>query len=274
MNGERNDRRALDDDIFDFLRRQSLDTFRPLVDYNKLTFIKGCRFFDVNLSREGIETVGHVWKLGKTFTIADNGSSSDNESDSGNGSSSDNKSDSGDGLNTYQRRQLRQLAMKLKSGHYGKRYEEIANDIFRYLDQDNRYESDNFPKKYKDLMAEGVVEAIRTRKMLRLACIVPLDYQNPRKAYAPYRGIFVSETNETSKRWDEQQPSYVFTASCLAHENKDNIDRHVSLEVEWRNSTKKGWPRLVIKRWINGLCFFDGCRRQNVVFPWPKSLSK
>ena len=68
--------------------------------------------------------------------------------------------------------------------------------------------------------------------------------------------------------------SYVFTSSCPAGENSGDIDKHVSLEVDLRGSVSEDRPRLITKRWVNGLCFFDGCRRRDVVFPWPASLAK
>jgi hypothetical protein len=50
MNDRKNDRAALSDNIFDFMKKQSLNNFRPPVEENELTFIKGCRFLNVKLS--------------------------------------------------------------------------------------------------------------------------------------------------------------------------------------------------------------------------------
>jgi hypothetical protein len=179
--------------------------------------------------------------------------------------------DSSDGLRRYQRQRLRQLANALGFGELGKRYTSLAEDIDSFLKEDADLEDERFSKQYKDLMAEEVIQAIRDGKDLRLACLVQINpKQQSKNVPSPYRGIFVGET---SGEW-EGVPSYVFTASCPASENSSEIDKHVSLEVDWQGSASNNQPRLITKRWINGLCFFDGCSRQKVVFPWPASMAK
>jgi hypothetical protein len=258
MNDRKNNRAALSDDIFDFMKKQSLNNFRPPVEKNELTFIKGCRFLNVKLSEEGIETAGHFWKLEKMITRKFS-------------NKLPYEIDSSDGLGRYQRRRLRQLADTLESGEHGKRYMGLANDIDSFLKEDAHLEDERFSKQHKDLMAEEVIQAMRDGKRLRLACLVPINHkQQSKNVHSPYRGIFVSEAGG---EW-EGVPSYVFTASCPASENPSEIDKHVSLEVDWRGSASENRPRLITKRWINGLCFFDGCPRRKVVFPWPASMAK
>ncbi|KAF8858962.1 hypothetical protein BDZ45DRAFT_621564 [Acephala macrosclerotiorum] len=53
--------------IYEFLLKKSLQTFNlPDIKY-ELNFIKSCRLPDVRLSREGIETTGQLWTLGKVI---------------------------------------------------------------------------------------------------------------------------------------------------------------------------------------------------------------
>uniref|UniRef100_L2FSY6 Heterokaryon incompatibility domain-containing protein n=1 Tax=Colletotrichum fructicola (strain Nara gc5) TaxID=1213859 RepID=L2FSY6_COLFN len=77
------------------------------------------------------------------------------------------------------------------------------------------------------------------------------------------------------------EPIYVFTSSKPKEEGSRNsypndIDKHVSIEIESQGARlEDGYhrPNLVTKRWINGLCFFRGHPRQEVVFPWHPALT-
>jgi hypothetical protein len=53
-----------------------------------------------------------------------------------------------------------------------------------------------------------------------------------------------------------------------------NMDKFVSLEVEVDGFTSDGAPQLTTKRWMNGLCFFNGQSQRKVVFDWPVCLRK
>lgn len=56
------------------------------------------------------------------------------------------------------------------------------------------------------------------------------------------------------------------------HEAND-IDRHVSLEVSLKEPlVSNGVPHLRVRTWRLGMCFFKGCPRIKVVFPWPRAL--
>jgi hypothetical protein len=99
------------------------------------------------------------------------------------------------GLNDYQRSRLRQLVSALP-----RKYHNLVKDIENYLREDgysNDYEAPS--KKYKDAVAEQVVEAIRQGKILQLGCLLGAH---------PYRGIFISEPCQEQ----HSKPSYVFTA--------------------------------------------------------------
>lgn len=250
LNGEiimnhKNDEGLLSKNIFDYLQQLALDDIDPPVEDKKLTFIKSCRLVDVRLSPGGIVTSGRLWRLHKAIDTGQFTSKTQLERESFNG------------LNKYQRSQLRRLAEELRLQDY----DTLANDIDDYLHEDAvdlSYPS----KQYKDLMAELVVEAIKTHKTIHLGCLV---------GHNLYRGIFV--TNDAL-----ETPSYAFTAWSRAGSGgkaldeiqaERLLDKIVSLEVDVEDL--EGSPRLKTKRWINGLCFFDGDPARDVVFSYPRS---
>ena len=93
---------ALGNNIFDYLRSQSLRTFQTPNIGQKLTFIKQCRFPSVELSEDGILTSGHLWQLTKIVKDARKTPSPPKGPDYH--------------LNGYQRMRLCQLAEHLDSG--------------------------------------------------------------------------------------------------------------------------------------------------------------
>jgi hypothetical protein len=251
---------ALRDNIFDFLKEQSLNNFNLPIAKRELTFIKRCRFPDVKLLENGIKTTGQLWKLGK---VIDTRKFSHNLPW---------EEPSADGLGLYRRR-LKQLASELASGKHGRKYKTLARGIVDYLKQDAGLEDDIvvkagdkcFAKEYEDLMVETLVQAIEEGKNLRLAHRANITTKKQAKrTYTPYRGIFVTDSYEMFERkWQ----SYVFTASDYS----GYIEKHVSLDVNWDGTISKGLPRIITKGWINGLCF-GKYPLVNVVFPWPASL--
>ena len=256
LNGEiimnnKYDETLLSKNIFDYLQLLALDNFDPPVKSRELVFIKKCRLVDVRLSPDGIVTKGRLWVLHKAIDTGAFTSRPPSESKSPHG------------LNEFQRSRLRQLSVEL--GLQGHRT--LADDLDGYLHEDAEDQSGP-SKEYKDLMAEKVVEAIRNRQTIHLAC---LEGSNP------YRGIFVTDAALGP-------PSHAFTAWSAAGSGRKStdsirakmlLDRIVSLEVEvdMTNNTLEGLPRLKTKRWINGLCFFDGDPAHDVVFDYPMSLT-
>ena len=255
MNDPDISRPALERGIFDYLKHQSLRTFQPPDIRQKLTFIKRCRFPDVQLSEEGILTSGHLWRLGRTVENAK--------------ATLPLPGGSGRHLNFYQRKRLDQLARHLSSGELGRRYQPMASAIEAHLDEDETWHSKyiTFSKEYKDLMAKEIVKAMDDRRSLRLGCIIP--HENHKKS-VPYQGIFISEAGDSRMETE----TYVFTAVRPAEKSIDGIEKHVSLVVKLlSDSPQRGPAQLVIKRWINGLFFFDRSSPiTDAVFPWPESL--
>ncbi|CCF43803.1 hypothetical protein CH063_13405 [Colletotrichum higginsianum] len=123
---------------------------------------------------------------------------------------------------------------------------------------------------YLHRMAVELAAAILARRKLRLGSI-----WNESGRRAPYRAVFV---------WPDQGddgPSpiaaFAFTsawqgiAGSQTHEAND-IDRHVSLGVEKGTLGSGGVPQLRVRRWLLGMCFFEGCPWTEVAFPWPQAL--
>ncbi|KEY75049.1 hypothetical protein S7711_09656 [Stachybotrys chartarum IBT 7711] len=94
-----------------------------------------------------------------------------------------------------------------------------------------------------------------------------------------------SNWNEDRDVEDRGTDVFVFTASrpedAQSQEyDANDLDRHVSLEVQLEgfyhgichNGSYGQIPKLRIKRWLPGMCFFKGCPRLPVIFPWPSNL--
>jgi hypothetical protein len=127
-----------------------------------------------------------------------------------------------------------------------------------------------YSEDYAVKMAATVAQAIRDQVPLRLGYLVN------RRGESPCYAVFVWD--KRSKR--ATQAKYMFTAlgeneSGSSVDSRNDIDRHVSLEVEVEDLAKARAqgraPRLRTKRWRNGL-WFSHEAPQEVLFPWPKSF--
>lgn len=262
-----------------YLQTQFFNEFHgPRID-RSLTFNKGCRFINVELNIRGIMTEGHLWKLGRIVRTADfpdqlpwvkepHGS-----------------------LTLHQRKRLAQLARELRSlSHIP-----LARCIEVYLyfdsfdDDSNRFWQTAFPRTYMRMMAERLVKAIDKGETLRLGSLYGLP-----ETVTPYKAIFIWEDDGDAPRFNtrgsegsaydwhagEQSvpPTFAFTSSRPRKPksrvlDSNDIDHYVSLEVEFTGiDAEYNAPRLYIRRWISGLCFFKGHPRSDVIFPWLPSV--
>lgn len=276
---------TLKDDIFTYLTKQTLSSFRPPVDEG-LTFIKGCRFVDPVLTPSGTRTWGHIWRLGKIIRP---------------------RPLKGNKYRTLSPLEI--LATDLEYRKYGKPYTELATSLLTWIHESTptsrlgkyqRYGGHNpfahaRPTGWRACMAAEVEAALLEGKALRLASVV--DPERP-KEYAPYSAIFVGEDAKDWERDDDgyTPPGYAFTSvrPGKEHTRFGDISKHVFLEVEseWpeheqnteRDQTSlppqapqergpiPGLPKMYTKRWLNGLCFWGSCPQQPVLFPWPADL--
>ncbi|TGJ84087.1 hypothetical protein E0Z10_g4702 [Xylaria hypoxylon] len=274
---------TLKDNIFTYLTKQSLHSFRPPVD-EALTFIKSCRFVEPVLTRQGAQTRGILWRLGKIIRPRPL------------------KRDKYCTLSP-----LETLATDLQYSKYGKSYTELATNLLAWVQESStasrkqqRYGGRSplvhtRPLGWRVWMAYEVEAALLEGKCLRLASMV-----NPenREGHAPYSAIFVGESVDDWEKKDGEEhakSSYAFTAVRPAKEQArfGDIPKHVSLEVDLESlererkhepeedksplqteerSPESGLPKLYIKRWLNGLCFSGPYSQQPVLFPWPADL--
>ncbi|KAI1826969.1 heterokaryon incompatibility protein-domain-containing protein [Xylaria intraflava] len=234
--------------VTDFLNAQAFDQYSPPQSKHCLTYNRGCRFIDVELTAHGVRTPGHLWKLGTYI-------------DTSRFPRTPPYPEGKAGLRRKERDSLILLANELLE----RRYLGLYNELCEYLGIVSP-SGKSFSMNYLRQMAKEVATAIGEGKLLRLATL-----WNGSARYKPYRGIFVCNQSEPNSR-----PCYVFTASREKVGDdkyiRNDIDRHVSLEVDCIFGGEQ--PILYTRRWIHGLCFFHGCRQTDVTFPWPTELSQ
>jgi hypothetical protein len=224
----------------------SFNAFDPPVGDRELTWLKSCRLSNVELSKKGIHTTGHLWRVYDKFNITqwpDPYPSSD----------TDFARDLEDGF----RDRLCQLARRLQRAEDNGNMRETSRlpellDEYLYYPRPASAAMDHM-----DLMAGEVVRAIDDDQQEWLSLAVLEESGNT--VYA----IFVGE---------HDNDSLMFTSwSSGKKPDKDgrNRTRHVSLKVRAETAEKRQVLRLT--DWVNGLALFfgDGHEQQKVVFGWP-----
>jgi hypothetical protein len=128
-------------------------------------------------------------------------------------------------------------------------------------------------------MTEEIVRAMDKRLKLRLASLCESQKKNPYTAifiWDPDDNRELIDTNSVTRSMEERLPNdFAFTASDLREEAMPDVDRHVSLQVHCLDALGQAGdsvPRLYVRCWLFGLCFFTGRRRREVIFPWPTTL--
>jgi len=240
------------------------DFVAPRSQRLKLTYNKSCRLADVELTQDGVHTRGHLWKLGRTIdttTISRCGRPF---------------CDPHGRLKPRQRRCLFLLKRHLQ----GLQCSVLVAKLENLLAKDARARPDDefksFSEYYMYLMATEVAAAIQGGEKLRLGSICSKTAEKGAEQLE-YRGIFVlSNTGDVGA---QRSPGFVFTSmqeGKTGSEKQDNNDlrRHVSLGVARDAFTPGKVPRLWTRRWLLGMCFFDGIGRDDVVFPWPRALGR
>jgi hypothetical protein len=233
--------------------------YAPEGNTRRLTFNKGCRLTDVELTAGGIATRGHVWKLGRVIDTSRFGRKLPwIDEPSGR-------------LTLGQRKRLLQLVFHLNDLNY--RW--LADRIDDYLAADANAIEDyaSFTDMYLHHMAAELAAGIQARQKLRLGSI-----WDPTGQSAPYRAVFVW-SGEGDEGIYLPPPAFVFTSArqgdrgSRIHDAND-INHHVSLKVELEEplGSSSSIPRLCVHGWLLGMCFFDECPRIRVVFPWPRAL--
>lgn len=229
----------------DYLEYISFCTFDPPFRWGQLTWLKKCRLPGVSLHKDGIHTVGLIWKVYGKFGVA--GWELPKRTC---------KKQHNFGLKPHQHNRLAQFAAKLRAAE-GNRPRDlpslIPEKIEKYLYDDLTSRTSNPVKDYKDTMAREIVNAIDGgEQTLSLAVL-----EGSEEAFA----IFVGPQ-------DEGEDARIFTSWSSRYED-DNRHRtlHVSLKVKLLYG---GTPPLMrYTEWVNGLTFWDGHEQEDVVFCWP-----
>ncbi|RYO87961.1 hypothetical protein DL764_008792 [Monosporascus ibericus] len=211
-----------------FLREQAFDEFYPPFSERGLTFNKGCRFFDTTLTRDGICTHGHLWRLHQIVKTRD--------------------------LPCWRPRDgdMEDALWKLKDCIWRRGEHELADELRNYLNlerergQRNGTRSQSLANRYMRAMANELACAVYDGRDLRLGYL-----WDPSAESSPSRGIFIchdeDEENDPSgfrSGWSARQ-AYVFTAfRPMATSDSsgycNDVDRHISLEVD--AVTRNGLP--------------------------------
>ncbi|KAH8797666.1 hypothetical protein F5884DRAFT_825552 [Xylogone sp. PMI_703] len=227
-----------------FLGVQFFNGFHAPRAKKSLTFNKECRLISVKLMADGVMTEGHLWRLGRMIPTM---------------------------KFTYQLPYLANYLENLSYSH-------ISNQIKEYLDyesfdnHDFRFWDMTFPESYIRMMAMELVSAIDDKKTLKLGSL-----WEPLETDSSYSAIFIWDREGEINPSQRPSKAFVFTASrpkkprSKQHDAND-IDRHVSLEVRYAGLMSNRVPRLYVKRWVLGMCFFRGCPRMDVSFPWLPDL--
>ncbi|KAI8961838.1 heterokaryon incompatibility protein-domain-containing protein [Daldinia sp. FL1419] len=242
---ERHSLGTLKHTIHEYLFKQSLSSFRPPVQQS-LAFIKGCRFICPRLTPDGIQTRGHLWRLGKVIRR---------------------KAMKHEKYNTLN--PLAKFATELEYRTYGASHGELAADLIGHVYNPPR--TDYRGGWWRKYMANEIKDALEEGKALRLGCLIDPRYG---AEDSPYSAVFVGDSHDDWE--DETEDTYAFTSYQFYKQDMPGyVEKHVSLEVdvEWpARDGPEGRPRLYTKRWLNGLCFFEGARTEHVLFPWHPAL--
>jgi hypothetical protein len=257
---------SLSGNILDFLDAQSM-TFHASFTRGQLTFFKHCRFSVNRFTEDGLETEGMLWEVSAELPAMGPAASYANKK----GSYSE-RDLYRDGLNRYQRCRLWKLVFHLRA----LRHHALADDLDEYLMEEDLepYSGDEWPLRHcMDIMAIQVIAAMDKGLPLLLGRLIDAEH---RESEAPYRAIFVRDYAVIR----EDDKALVFTSWTGTQESCDDEfaqrrpAKYVSLVVDRNGKTSRGVPKLLNKRWVNGLCFFKGEQTGRVLFPWPACLSK
>lgn len=241
--------------VEEFIDQQSYKEYpSSCLDPTSLTFNKGCRLFQAEITQMGMQALGYVWRIRRTLPTARFPKNLPWESRS--------RNETGNGLELHTRRRLKQLADIL----YNYDENSLSEDLDRFLWREgNVSRTETFAMKWMRNMAECLVTAIDEEKVLYIAQLVSNTGHHKQLSGA----IFVADVTV------DANPRFVFTSfwpkRSEGEVNYNDLDRHMSLVVNCEGDSLN-IPRLFTKEWIHGLCFYETCLPRKVVFPWPRSM--
>jgi hypothetical protein len=235
-----------------YLKYISFSRFVTPPSENKLSWLKECRLWPVELAEEGVITSGHLWNVHTEIRTGwERVQSSRNDSRSSR-------------LNTYQRNRLIELRNKVK--HIGA-CKTLWCQLGQYLDQDEGHRNPRtLAKRYMDLMAEEVVEAIRRRRSLFLATL-----KGPREGSA----IFVMDHEDYNAKLGRDSNRLTSPVKGVSVFTSWSSDHHVSMTVNLaETSSKPKLPLMGVTGWTNGLAFYYDAPLQGTVVRWSDAWTR
>lgn len=219
-----------------FFRQEIFKDVQPPVGMERLTFFKHCRFVDAQLCDKGVKTVGYIWEVAGTLNVLPSHSTRPSD------------------LWACLGRLARQLELLEPL---------VADRLKRFITQKEGSRMTSAQEEYMTAMAKEVAQAWAKGHTLIIAKL-----QDPRFGC----GIFVpTDAHDLSHHlftvWHNAQ-------DAPRREYQEPINKHVSLELDPESQFfSNSLPLLKIKRWINGICFFNRSAAQEVIFPWPEYYS-
>jgi hypothetical protein len=229
--------------------------FEAPPNHHRLTYNKHCRFDAVYLTNTGVETMGHLWKLEKLIRTDElfPGPLRLRPSE----------------RTLVTRGRLRQLRNMLRDNGAQFLAEKIDRFI-RYNDWNSSLRPltrSDFSRHWVSTMIQEVIAAMEDGKVVRLGRL----HGSPTNDTPQNSALFIYNHDEHGEQF--LRSDYVFTGLRPKYvddelRNYNDLHRHVSIQVEVAGLADS-LPRLYFKQWMPGSCFFSGCPRRKVVFPWP-----
>ncbi|KAJ4037823.1 hypothetical protein NW761_006286 [Fusarium oxysporum] len=231
----------------------------------KLTFNKGCRFANVDLTEEGVRARGYLWRFDGEISTAQFRNYSQ----------------------TRKRKRNRQPVkspLEWLAEQLPDRYRLLSQRLYEILDLEV---PSSAAEEWMLNMAGKVEEAIMMGNLLHTAKLLgsgPLGVAvfvgqgEDTDTDGDSDGSSEMDSEMSTDSDDHDQGSYVFTSFDSAQFDRggfdlNDLDKRVSLEVDCDSGISgRRIPRLYTKRWIHGLCFYQGRPPRPVIFPWPASL--
>ena len=208
---------------------------------DNLTFFKHCRFTNVQLCGDGIETTGYLWHISRTLNIGTMNT---------------------EFLSLSSGRSRLWACLRQLADRVAWRYPSLAGQLRGFIAEMRAKDNLKARDEFMIAMAREVAHAWSERRTLVVGNL---------RGHPTGNGIFVAPD-----QYD--LPFWVFTSWHNASDPRfqdfqEPIDKHVSLELGlMAGISDQRLPLLRTRRWINGLCFFSRLAPQEVVFPWPDAF--
>ncbi|KAM0697410.1 hypothetical protein Q7P36_002263 [Cladosporium allicinum] len=263
--------------LSEYLGHISFDHFCSPSQEKTLSWLKQCRLQPERvseeqpelLSREGVHTSGHLWRVGERI-----------ETSRWLGSSPETDDCEHFGLSECQRDRLFELMDELEQRGI---YEGLWHKLDRFLRQEG---PQTYARSYMNTMAGEVVRAMHCGRSLYLATLEEPSKTSEDESVSSSLNAFSSEydsdEDEGRSEYDYQDKAFaifvlddhnddvaepdfcVFTSSSESH--------HVSMTVDvGLTRSERRIPLMTITGWTNGLAFYYGVPVQDTVFCWPEA---